>query len=191
MHAIPTPPVALVAVRSMAVVLLLLILSLFVGVCVGSFFCYAVLSVLSSFVVILLRKRGRVELLYFNCERQPNINVSWSISEWRVRLVPLNMFKPSSSFFTGRSKVVLLLWILFVICVCFCYTVLSVPYSLVITCWERAYLLALLLVMFSCVLSLLIWCPGSDELFDFIDSWSIPCSLLCSEQMLHFLVILA
>ena len=76
MHAIPTPPVALVAVRSMAVVLLLLILSLFVGVCVGSFFCYAVLSVLSSFVVILLRKRGRVELLYFNCERQPNINVS-------------------------------------------------------------------------------------------------------------------
>ena len=45
----------------------LLLLSLFVGVCVGSLFCYAVLSVLSSFVIILLRKRGRVELLYFNC----------------------------------------------------------------------------------------------------------------------------
>ena len=33
-------------------------------------------------------------------------------------------------------------------------TALSVPCSLVVTCWERANLLALLYVMFSCVLSL-------------------------------------
>ena len=39
----------------------------------------------------------------------------------------------------------------FVIWVCFCYTVLSVPCRLVITCCERADLLALLCVMFSCV----------------------------------------
>ena len=32
--------------------------------------------------------------------------------------------------------------------------VLSVPCSLVVTCWEKADLLALLYVMFSCVLSL-------------------------------------
>ena len=32
-----------------------------------------------------------------------------------------------------------------------CYAVLSVSYSFVITCWERAALLALLFVMFSCV----------------------------------------
>ena len=31
-----------------------------------------------------------------------------------------------------------------------CPAVLSVPCSLVVTCWERAYLLALLYVMFSC-----------------------------------------
>ena len=33
----------------------------------------------------------------------------------------------------------------------FCPAVLSVPCRLVVTCWERAYLLALLYVMFSCV----------------------------------------
>ena len=32
-----------------------------------------------------------------------------------------------------------------------CHLVLSVPCSLVIMCWEWAYLLALLFVMFSCV----------------------------------------
>ena len=32
-----------------------------------------------------------------------------------------------------------------------CHTVLSVPCSLVVTCWKRAYLLALLYVMFFCV----------------------------------------
>ena len=32
-----------------------------------------------------------------------------------------------------------------------CHTVLSVPSSLVVTCWEIADLLALLCVMFSCV----------------------------------------
>ena len=56
-----------------------------------------------------------------------------------MRLVPSNMFKPSSNFLTDRSEAGLLLWILFVIWfrVCFCYTVLSVTCSLVVTCWER------------------------------------------------------
>ena len=35
--------------------------------------------------------------------------------------------------------------------VCLCHTVLSVPCSLAVTCWERADLLALLFVMFACV----------------------------------------
>ena len=35
-----------------------------------------------------------------------------------------------------------------------CHAVMSVPCSLVVTCWERAGLLALVCVMFSCVLSL-------------------------------------
>ena len=70
----------------------------------------------------------------------------------RVKLVPLNMFKPSS-ILTDCSKAVLLLWIHFVIgvCLCLCNTVPSVPCSLVITCWERADLLVLLCVMVPCV----------------------------------------
>ena len=35
-----------------------------------------------------------------------------------------------------------------------CYTVMSVPFSLMITCWEKADLLALLYVMFNEFLSL-------------------------------------
>ena len=52
-----------------------------------------------------------------------------------------------------------------------CHAVLSVPCSLVVACWERAELLALLNVMFHCVMSLFpIWCPRSDVVFDCIDS---------------------
>ena len=64
----------------------------------------------------------------------------------------LNMFKPSSNFFTDCLLALLLLWIIFVICVHFClyYAVLSIPCSLGITCLERADLKALLYMMFSC-----------------------------------------
>ena len=52
-----------------------------------------------------------------------------------------------------------------------CHTVLSVPCSLVVTCLEGAYILAILYVMFSCVLCHLpIWYPGSDVVLDCIDS---------------------
>ena len=83
-----------------------------------------------------------------------NIYVLWSISEIRVRLVPPNMSKPSSNFLTDYSKAMLLLWILFVFHVCLCHAIFSVSCSLVVVCWERADPLALLCVMFSCVLSL-------------------------------------
>ena len=49
------------------------------------------------------------------------------------------------------SNWVLLLWILFVTCICVCHTGMFNLYSLVVTCWERADLLALLYVIFSCV----------------------------------------
>ena len=54
------------------------------------------------------------------------------------------MFKPSSNFLTDRSKAVLLLWIIFVICVS-CHTALSVPAALL-----SPDLLALLYLTFSC-----------------------------------------
>ena len=64
-----------------------------------------------------------------------------------------HVFKPSSNFITHCSKWMLLFgyFLLFMFHVYLCYAVLSVPCSIVITCWERADLLALLCVMFSCV----------------------------------------
>ena len=54
----------------------------------------------------------------------------------------------TSNVLTDRSKAMLLLWIIFVVCVS-CHTVLFVPCSLVVTFQERADLLALLYVIFS------------------------------------------
>ena len=76
---------------------------------------------------------------------KPNIYVSWSKSELRVGLSPLNQFKPSSKIFywpfQGCSSFVDLL--------CFLCLVFSMPLwasvymCLVVTCWERADLLAI------------------------------------------------
>ena len=76
-----------------------------------------------------------------------------------------------------------------------CHTVLSVPCSLVVTCWERADLLTLLYVMFSCVLSFFIWYPGSGVIFEkrvafcylcFV-SYCLVCSLqLCGHMLGRF-----
>ena len=72
---------------------------------------------------------------------KPNIYVSWSTSELRVRLVPGKRSKPSSKiFFTDRSKAVLLLWIFYVF-FCLVFVMLlctSVCWCPVVTCWERA-----------------------------------------------------
>ena len=75
---------------------------------------HAVLSVPCSLVVTCWERADLLALFCFVLCHFP-IYVSSSTSELRLRLVPLNMFKPSSIFFTHRSKTVLLLWILFVI----------------------------------------------------------------------------
>ena len=63
------------------------------------------------------------------------------------------------------------------------HTVMSVPCSLVVTCWERADLLALLYVTYSCVFCHFpIWCPGLGVVFDCNDSQSLPSSLLILEK---------
>ena len=72
----------------------------------------------------------------------------------------MNRFKPSSEYFIDRSKAVLLLWMLHV---GVCCAVVSVPRNLVVACWERADLLAVVYVLFSCVLSLSQMCSGPHE----------------------------
>ena len=55
-----------------------------------------------------------------------------------VKLAPYNIFRP-----TGNFLLAVLLWIFLLFEFNISYTVLSVPCGLAITCWERAYLLAL------------------------------------------------
>ena len=61
-----------------------------------------------------------------------------------------------------------------------CQAFLSVHCSLVVTCWERANLLALLCVMFYCVFVTHVRCPGSGVVLDCIDFLSLPPYLLCN-----------
>ena len=59
----------------------------------------------------------------------------------------------------------LLLWILFVICLC--HTFMFISCSLVVTCWKRADLLGLLCVMFPCIFCHFpIRCSGSGVVLD-------------------------
>ena len=114
---------------------------------------------------------------------EPNIYLPRSTSEIRVRLALSNMFKPSSIFFYwpfqgGASFVDPLCYL------CFMSVLLScLLLAALVTCWDRAAHLALLYVMFSCVFVTFPYpCPGSGVVFDCIDSWSVPSSLLCSGQ---------
>ena len=59
---------------------------------------------------------------------------------------------------------------------CYCHSFLSIHCSFVVTCLERADLLALLCVMFNCVFVTFLrgilgplWCPESGVVLDCID----------------------
>ena len=82
-----------------------------------------------------------------------NNYVSCSTSVLRVRLVSLNMFKPSSFFSADRCKEVVLLW---VICCCLCFMLAIVMLSCMFLAalWSpagKSWPLALLCVVLSCV----------------------------------------
>ena len=116
---------------------------------------------------------------------EPNIYVSWSTSEIRVRLVPSNMCKPSGIFLTDRSNAVLLLCILFVICVSF-----FLIYCLVCSLQTCGHLLgkgwplgSLVCDVFFCFSHFTIWYLGSGVILDCIDSWSLPSSILWLETI--------
>ena len=105
------------------------------------------------------------------------VYVSWSTSELRVRLAPLNWFKPSSKIFywpfQGGASFVDLLCFCSVLCLlCLCA---SVYMCFVVTCWERADLLAIVCGVFCEFVTY----PGSGVVLDCIDSWSLHLYLLC------------
>ena len=73
--------------------------------------------------------------------------MSWSTSELRVRLARRKTgLSPPVKYFTDRSKAVLLLWIFYVFFFCLAFVMplcASVYMCLVVICWERSDLLAL------------------------------------------------
>ena len=104
-----------------------------------------------------------------------NIYVSWSTSELRVRLAPLNQFKPSSKIFYwpfqgGTSFVDLLCFCSFLCLLCLC--------ALMFICalWSPAgkgLTSRLSFVVTAVSLSLSHCYPGSGVVLDCIDSWSL------------------
>ena len=107
--------------------------------------------------------------------------MSWSTSELRVRLAPLNWFKPSSKIFywpfQGRTSFVDLLCFCSVLCLlCLCARLficaLWSPAGKGLTSW-------LSFVVSTVSLSLSHWYPGSGVVLDCIDSWSLHLYLLC------------
>ena len=67
-----------------------------------------------------------------------------------VSVVLVNQISPPVKYFTDRSKAVLLLWIFYVFVLsCVCYVLCASVYMcFVVTCWERADLLALVCGVF-------------------------------------------
>ena len=101
--------------------------------------------------------------------------MSWSTSELRVRLAPLNRFKPSSKIFywpfQGSTSFVDLLCFCSVLCLlCLCARLficaLWSPTGKGLTFW-------LSFVVSTVSLALSHWYPGSGVVLDWIDSWSL------------------
>ena len=111
---------------------------------------------------------------------KPNIYVSWSTSEQKVRLVHrLTGLSPPVNIFTNRSKAVLFLWINYVI---FCLVLLCFHARLFVDfLWSPAgkgLTFWFSFAMSNCDVSPSNWYPGSGAVLDCIDSWSVPSFLL-------------
>ena len=71
----------------------------------------------------------------------------------------------------------------FLFCVCLCYIVLSVSFSLVVTCCENADFLALIyLMVFLYICHFPMQYPGSGVVLDCVDSRFVPPFLLCKHM---------
>ena len=118
-------------------------------------------------------RRKKSWLWGLSCKR--NFYVSWSTSELRVRLAPLNQFKLSSKIFywpiQGGTSFVDLLCFCSVLCLlCLCARLficaLWSPAGKGLTYWLSS-------VVSAVSLSLSHWYPGSGVVLDCIDSWSL------------------
>ena len=142
-------------------------------------YCWVLIFALSPFFILIYMFYEMMHGLVRGLSCKPNIYVSWSTFELRLRFVRHETsFSPPVNFFTGRSKAVLLLWIIRVI------------YVLCLSCFRVCSLLPCghlkgnAWPLGSCLWCLLwfcyfhIWYPGTGVVVDCIDSWSLPSFLL-------------
>ena len=71
-------------------------------------YCWALMFVLTPFYILIYMF---YKMITRDHSCKPNIYVSWSTSELRVRLAPLNRFKPSSKIFYWPFQGGTFLWI--------------------------------------------------------------------------------
>ena len=130
---------------------------------------------------------------------KPNIYLSWSTSELRVRLAPLNWFKPSSRIFywlfQGSTYFVDFFYVFVLSCVCYVF----VHVCLYVLCGHllgKGWPLGSRLWCITVSLTLSHWYPGSGVVLDCIDSWSLHPFLLwfplnepCYEKENMFLIV--
>ena len=117
---------------------------------------------------------------------EPNIYLSWCRSGVGVRLVPSDMFKPSSNFLTDRSKAMPLLWIIFLsvyrVCLSCCLVCSLWPCGLLLggggggqgdCTFFRSHVCG----VFLCFCRFRLWCPDSGVVRCLIVSVPDPCLL--------------
>ena len=105
------------------------------------------------------------------------------VCELRVRLAPLNRFKPSSKIFYWPFQGSTFLWIFYAFLLsCVCYVFVRV--CLYVLCGHllgKGWPLGSRLWRLTVSLSLSHWYPGSGVVLDCIDSWSLHPYLLCTK----------
>ena len=129
--------------------------------CLVLFAVWVVVFALSPFCVLVCMFLGMVHLWVGGLSCGPDICLSWSASGFGVGLVLLGPFCPFSKsiFFTGHSRAMLLLWIVFV-SYASCWCVLCCDVCSLVALWSTAgkgltsWLICLLCLTLSQI------CPG-------------------------------
>ena len=153
------------------------------GVYLLDFFCsgiqfYLLLSPYLCFISLLyldLYVLGDDAFISWGLSCKSNTYESWSTSELRLRLAPLNWLKPSRKYFTDRSKAVLLMWIFYIFFSVLCLLCLCARLFICALCHllGKGWPLGSCLWCLTVSLSLSHWYPGSGVVLDCIDSWSL------------------
>ena len=140
----------------------------------SSKYCWVLIFALSPFISWFIWCIAKLGVFHANQHLCVLIHIWIKGGVWRW-----NQFKPSSKIlllFVPRRYFFCGSFVLFMSCVCHAFA--SLHCCLVVTCWERAVLLALVCDVQLCFCHFLMWYPGSGVELYCIDSRSLPPFLL-------------